>query len=221
MFVLATPRRWDRSSVTREIWREPVPSSTRRLVGVISAACALGIVGAVSSSVSSASAALVDLGLCNTAALSQPFIAWGDWADYELAPGGDFESSTWALVRGAQIVPGGEPYGTPSSAQSSLSLPAGAAAQSPLTCVNASYPTIRFFISGSGAVAVEVVADGLPIPTGIAIATGNWRPTSIMMTDAAVAGVLARGTAFVSLRLVALSGDPHVDDLYIDPWNRG
>jgi hypothetical protein len=198
-----------------------VPSSARRLVGVVSLACALGLVGAATTLVSSAQAALLNLSPCNSSTLSRPFFPWADPSAYELAPGGDFESPVWSADGGARLVSGGEPYGASGSARTALLLPAGASAQSPTTCVDAAYPTIRFFIAGTGSVAVEVIADGLVIPSGIAVATGHWAPTTIMVTGAAVVGTLSGGTASVSLRLIALSGDPRVDDVYIDPWNRG
>jgi hypothetical protein len=198
-----------------------MPSSARRLAGVLSVACALGLVAVATTPVSSASAALVDFSPCNSSALSRPFLPWFDFSTYELAPGGDFESSAWSANGGASLVPGGDPYSRTGSALTALSLPAGASAQSPPTCVDAAYPTIRFFIAGTGTVAVEVIAGGLVIPSGIAVATGQWEPTPIMVTGSAVIGALSGGTASVSLRLIALSGDPRVDDVYIDPWNRG
>jgi hypothetical protein len=198
-----------------------VPSSTPRLVGAISLACLLAVVMAAIS-VSSANADLVNLSLCNGSALSQPFLPWADPSTYELAPGGDFGGAgVWATDGGARVVAGGEPYGASGSAQSALSLPVGGSAESPSTCVDAAYPTVRMFVAGTGAVAVEVVADGIVIPSGIAIASGPWTPTPIMVTGAALESALSGGAASVSLRLVGLSGDPRIDDVYIDPWNRG
>jgi len=64
---------------------------------------------------------------CGDPSLSQPFAPWLDYSSYELAPGGDFETSTWALSGGAAIVPGSEPYAaTGTLGQYSLSLPTGA-----------------------------------------------------------------------------------------------
>jgi hypothetical protein len=42
-----------------------------------------------------------------------------------------------------------------------------------------------------------------------------------MLSNAAVAGMLSGGTAQVSLRLTAVSGNPQVDDVFVDPWFRG
>lgn len=197
-------------------------SPARRLLGRLSIISALGVVAAAALPVSAAQADLVNLGACNTSALSQPFLPWSDAASYELSPGGDFESSAWTLTNGAQIVSGSEPYaatGTPGS--SSLSLPAGSSAESPLTCVDAAYPTVRMFIAGTGLVAVSVVDGGLDIPAGLAIASGGWEPSSLMLTEAPLLGLLSGGTAQVSLQVTALAGNPRIDDVFIDPWNRG
>src|SRR5437763_305866 len=99
----------------------------------LAAACALA-------PAAGAGAAVLETGACDTAALSTPFTPWGDGASYKLAPGGDFEGSLdgWMLSGGAKTVAGSEPYaatGTPGAR--SLSLPAGASAVTPATCVNA------------------------------------------------------------------------------------
>src|ERR1700729_2346616 len=106
-------------------------------------------------------------GGCGNPSLSQPFAPWWDYSSYELAPGGDFETSTWSLSGGAAIVPGSEPFAaTGTLGQSSLSVPAGASAVSPATGVDAAYPTARLFVGGTGSVAVSVVYAGIPIPAG-------------------------------------------------------
>ena len=44
--------------------------------------------------------------------LTNPFGAWGDQADYALAPGGDFESGAagWTLTGGAAVAAGNQPF---------------------------------------------------------------------------------------------------------------
>jgi hypothetical protein len=42
-----------------------------------------------------------------------------------------------------------------------------------------------------------------------------------MVTSSAVLAATSNGVAQVSVRLTALSGEPEVDDVFIDPWNRG
>jgi hypothetical protein len=169
----------------------------------------------------SAQADLVDLSACNSNTLSQPFLRWADPSSYELAPGGTFSDSSWRLSGRASLVAGGEPWavtGTPSS--SSLSLPAGSSATSPQTCVSAAYPTVRYFVGGSGLLAVSVVYDGVAIPSGVAVAGGGWAPSPVAVTASAVTGALNGGTAQVSLRFTSLLGTPKVSDAFIDPWGR-
>jgi len=215
---------WIRVSLRypRPVPPPPVIHPVRRVCGALAVATATLCAGAIAAPVSIARAGIVDLGACNGATLSQPFAPWGDPSSYELAPGGDFETSSWSLTGGAQIVPGSEPYAaTGTLGSSSLSLPAGASATSPSTCVDAAYPTVRFFVAGTGIVAVSLDDGGLDIPAGIAIAGGSWQPSPIMLTDSALVAAASGGTAQVTLQFTALSGDPQVDDVFIDPWNRG
>ena len=192
-----------------------------RVFGSVTITLMLSVGAAVALPMSAAQADLLNLTACNTSALSQPFAAWGDPASYELAPGGDFETPGWTLSGGAKRVRGSEPYAaTGTLGNWSLALPAGSSAQSPTTCVDAAYPTARFFISGEGAVAVSVVAGNTAIPAGIALAGFGWLPSPVALTSSAVLGATTGGVAQVSLRLTALTGEPQVDDVFIDPWNR-
>jgi hypothetical protein len=198
--------------------REFVNPSPRRLLSRLSAVCAASAAAVAVLPAAAAHASLLNFNACNDSALSQPFTQWGDNASYELTPGGDFESSGWSLSHGASVVSGSEPYAVTGTLGSrSLSLPAGASAQSPLTCVDAAYPTARFFVSGSGALAVSVVWAGITIPTGVVVTAGDWSPTTPLLTLSAIPGLLAGGTAQVSLRLTSLGGAPQVDDVFIDP----
>jgi len=215
----------DGTDSRRSVLIHRLPTALRR-----SSLSALAVLAIVAAGRAPARASIVNLNTCNTSVLSEAFAPWADPAFYELSPGGDFElspggdltSSSWTLDGGAQLVPGSEPYAaTGTLGSSSLSLPAGSSAQSPPTCVDAAYPTFRFFIAGTGAVAVSVVDGGASTPAGVAVAGGAWLPTPLMVTGSALWAAGSGGTAQVSLRLTALSGDPHVDDVFIDPWNRG
>jgi hypothetical protein len=198
--------------------------NSARLVRTVSVVCALGTT-ALLAPIPNAWAdgtSLINLNACNPSALSQPFARWSDFANYELAPGGDFESSTWTLSGRAELVAGSEPFAaTGTRGSSSLSLPAGSSAQSPLTCVDAAYPSIRFFIAGKGLVAVNVIDGGLVIPAGVAVAGSEWSPSPVMLTISAVMGALSGGTAEVSLSFTGLAGEPRVDDVFIDPYCHG
>lgn len=192
-----------------------------RVLGGVLLTIALAILAA-SLRVTAARADVINLNPCNDAVLTQPFARWADPSRYELAPGGDFENSTWTLGAGAERAPGSEPYAATGSLGSwSLELPAGSSAQSPSTCVDAAYPSVRFFIAGPGAVSVSVVAGGIAIPAGVAVAGPGWQPTPVMITTSAVLAALSDGVAQVSFQVTSLSGDPRIDDVYIDPWCRG
>jgi hypothetical protein len=178
-------------------------------------------------SAGSAQAALISTGACNDATLSQPFRSWGDSSSYELIPGGDFEGalSGWTLSGGAQAVAGSEPYGaTGAVGRSSLALAPGASAQSPFTCVNAAYPTFRFFARNAGllsTVLVQVVyrtpLGTVALPLGAVALSSSWQPTLPMLTGSVATGLLSDGTAQAALRFTALTGDSRIDDVFVDP----
>lgn len=199
--------------------------NSTRLVKTVSVACALGTMALLAPIVSNAwghGMTFINPFACNPSALSQPFARWADFADYELAPGGDFKRSTWTLTRGATLVGGSEPYAATGTVNSSsLSLPTGSSAESPPMCVDLGYPSIRFFIAGEGSVAVNVVDGGLVIPVGVAVAGGEWSPSPVMLTSSPVLGLLSGGTAEVSLTFTSLSGDPQIDDVFVDPYCHG
>jgi hypothetical protein len=189
-------------------------ASLRRALLAMSATAAVCAAGAAAPVAAQADSS------CPTGNLSQPFAQWGDQASYELVPGGDFETSTWTLAHGAQLVAGSEPFAvTGALGASSLSLPAGASADSPSICVDANDPTLRFFVGGTGSVLVRVIYHNIPIPVGIAKAGIAWAPSPIVLTGSELFG--GGGAAQVSLRFSQLSGSPQIDDVFIDPWNRG
>jgi hypothetical protein len=177
-----------------------------------------------------AQAALLSSGACNESALTQPFARWGDSNLYELVPQGDFEGplSQWSLAGGAHQAPESEPYAaTGALGHSSLALPAGASAQSPYTCVNASYPTFRFFARNDGVlssvlvqVVYKTVLGPVALPLGAVALSGSWQPTLPMLTGSVAGGLLSGGTAQVALRFTELTGKSQLDDIYIDPRMR-
>jgi hypothetical protein len=201
-----------------------LPRRRRHLLGS-ALALATSIVGAASAT--PAQAALISTSACNEAALSQPFAQWGDTSSYELVPGGDFEGSLagWTLSGGAQRVAGSEPYGVTGAVGAySLGLPAGASAQSPFTCVDAAYPTFRFFARNASLtsalvaqVVYRTVLGTVDLPLGAVALDGAWEPTLPMLTGSIVTGVLSGGTAEVALRFTELTGSSQIDDVFVDP----
>jgi len=174
-----------------------------------------------------AGAALINNGTCPASTLSHPFATWGDSSSYELVPGGSFEGSlaAWSLGGGAARTTGSEPYGvTGTVGQSSLLLPAGASAQSPPVCVDASDPTFRFFARNRtllSTVAVQVVyptaLGPVALPLGAAALSPTWQPTLPLLTGSIAGGLLSGGTTRLSLRFTALVGTSQIDDVFVDP----
>jgi hypothetical protein len=207
----------------------PITATPRRARSVLACVTALAASTTIAP-VTSADAALINTAACNGATLSQPFRGWGDDSAYELLPGGDFESASsgWALSAHAQRVPGSEPFAATGSAGAySLSLTAGDTAQSPFTCVNAAYPTFRFFARTEGLLATVLVQvvyktalGPLALPLGTVALSGEWRPTLPMLTGSVVVGVLSGGTAQAALRFTALTGSSRIDDVFVDPRMR-
>lgn len=193
-------------------------------------ACAAAGLSVATLPATPAQAALISTGACNEAALSQPFTAWGDSNLYELVPGGNFEGSLagWTLSGGAQRVSGSEPFGATGSVGAySLSLPSASSAQTPFTCVNASYPSFRFFARNESllsTVVVQVVYQTalgtVALPLGAVALSAKWQPTLPMLTGSVLGGALSGGTGEVALRFTALTGSSRIDDVFIDPRMR-
>jgi hypothetical protein len=204
----------------------PRRRSSRALGGILAglSICALSVALPV------ASAQAAGVPKCETEALSQPFLQWGDSNYYSLVAGGDFESptTTWTLSGGAQRAAGSEPYeATGSLGAWSLALPAGASAQSPFTCVEPNDRTFRLFARSEGSaskvlasVVYETVLGNIAIPVGIASETSGWQPTAAFHTGVLLGALLSEGSVHVALRFSALSGASRIDDVFLDPRMR-
>jgi hypothetical protein len=194
-----------------------------RLVGAVISALGIAVLSGAP-----ARAALINTDACDSAALSQPFSQWNDSSEYKLVPGGSFENSAsgWTLGHGASIVKGSEPFGAAGSVgASSVNLPAGASVTSPFTCVDAAYPTFRFFARNNGLLATVLVSVvyKLPllgqaaVPVGTVALSSKWSPSLPMLTASVLTGLLHGGTAPMAVRFTAVTGSSQIDDVFVDP----
>jgi hypothetical protein len=169
---------------------------------------------------------------CTPKPTTQPFKPWGDTTQYNLAPGGDFESASaanaWDLDGGASIVKGNEPWKVNSRGDSrSLRLPPGATATSPVVCVGLEHPTLRLFAKNNRALlstmSVEVIVEtslGLKaaVPIGVLLPNGKWKPSPKILVVANLLPLLPGEHTPVQFRVRSVGlGTWSVDDFYVDP----
>jgi hypothetical protein len=199
----------------------------RGLLAAIAAAAAVGALAApASAGILTASATN-----CNDGAITQPFGAWGDKAQYKAVQGGGFESSTagWTLSGKAKVVAGNEPWKVGGSGHSkSLLLPAGSNAISPVACVGLQEPTLRFFAKkNSGLLGISTLAVSVyvktslgitvPVPVGVVLGNGQWKPTAPMLIVANLLPLLPGDKTPVAFQFTPILGDWQIDDVYVDP----
>ncbi len=169
---------------------------------------------------------------CQSAAVSQPFAQFGDEADYQLAPGGTFESGApgWSLG-GSRVVEGNETYYAAGAGSHSLAIGAGGTAVSPAVCIGSEYPTFRFFVeqTGGGPQAtltaslrwVDLLGVAVESPAGSVSAGGAWSPSPVMRLGNSVPLWLLNSTADVQLVFRSSGGGSWaIDDVFIDPYSR-
>ena len=207
-------------------------------------AIAVGVVTLLSAGPASA-ATLSDAKLVKVAAanplgcvvnnvLSKPLAGLGDPAYYALAPGGNFESGAggWLLTGRGRGGRGDETahVGSPAD-RSSLGLPFGSSATSPLMCIDGSYPHFRVFARNTGStrstLKVEVLymdAKGKIVGSGsgtIAGATAaGSSPPSQHRRDLQHRGRRRGGTRRLPLHPFGRARQRQIDDVYIDPYAR-
>ncbi len=177
-----------------------------------------------------ATAAAATATSCPTTTLTQPFVKWSDTNYYSLVPGGSFETgeAPWTLSGGAKVASGSETFAvTGNLGSSSLSLPVGAVAQSPFTCIEPNDRTLRLFARSEGSassvrisVVYQTLIGNVAIPVGTAALNSGWAPTSTYHTGVLIGALLSEGSVHVALRVTGVSGASRVDDVFIDPRMR-
>ena len=198
------------------------PFSLRSLAISAAASCLLatGAAGSASASL------LAGASGCSAAAVSQPFLGFGDTNYYTLAPGQTpdyFNGSGWTLSGGARIAPMDMLDGVQGTV---MFLPAGGQAVSPPICVDSDYPTARALIAstpGNG-VGVTVSYPGLlPIFPRVAFsgAIGSsaevWQLSSpLQLHPGNLPGWQLVRFTFTDTA-VGVNTDSLIYDFYIDP----
>ena len=206
--------------MTKSRARSALAAAALSLLAVgVPTASAGGLVGSLTTPVATLGGTAVP---CQSRVLSTPFSAFGDSASYFLVGGGSFEGGAtgWALTGGASVVSGGDPFVAGSSG-SSLSLPAGSSATTPVTCIDLTAPTLRAFAAGQGRVAVSALVGAAAFPIGSITPSGSWAPTAAFLNLSNLLSILSTsGTVTTQFRFTAASGDVTVDDVFVDPYRR-
>jgi len=168
-------------------------------------------------------------GGCPAVPTVNPFAAWGDSADYQLAPDGGFEAgaTAWKLAGGARVVEGNEPFKVNRATDHrSLELPARGSATTTPICIGVEHRTMRFFNTGArtGTLTVEALyttPDGRPASVGLGTVrdSGTWAPSdSLPMRVNELAAAYGNAMS-VRLRFTASGAvASRIDDVYVDPY---
>lgn len=168
-------------------------------------------------------------GGCAEVPTVQSFAPWQDFADYLLAPDGDFEAGagSWLLEDGASAVEGNDPLpiGDPSDHQT-LRLPAGATATTAPMCIGVEHRTMRFLGTSarSGTLLVEALySKGNDKPHSITLGavrgTGEWAPSDALPMRVNDLAADSGNAMSVSLRFSARGNAAwEIDDVYVDPY---
>lgn len=171
---------------------------------------------------------------CKAQPTTKAFAAFGDSADYALAPDGAFEagSGNWSLTN-SSVQSGNESYKVHGASDSkSLAIGATGKAVSAEFCAGIEHPTFRFFArrtSGTwGVLNVKVrwTDNGVTNETVVGSVSGgdmSWQPTRAFSL-AQVLGIWNSNQAF-QVKLVFepehSGGNWAIDDVYVDPFTRG
>src|SRR5688500_18920121 len=213
-----------------------VRKGTRLLAGAIGLALAFAAPAAAApkdAAKSTKKAAANPLGCIVDHALSNPFRAWNDTADYALAPAGDFEGDTsaWTLFGAAAVVEGNQPFDIGTTGSSSLLLPAGSSAVTAPMCIDSSYPHFRLLARNTGRAKGTLKAEVLYLDgkghvkssaSGTVVAAdAEWFPSDSLNIGITFNTAVADGAAPVAFRFTAGKDAVwQIDDLYVDPRMR-
>jgi hypothetical protein len=165
---------------------------------------------------------------CSYGPSAPVFAAFGDTAQYYLAPGGSFEGTLGWARSGAAIVAEADPFRLTGLADThALRLRAYSWAITPKLCVSPETPHLRFVVKarGSGGLDVEVRlygSDGEVTDSSSGSVSESdhvgWSPSRTV--DLKVDNLAPGETGLVDVRFES-KGDWRVDDVFVDPYRRG
>ncbi len=207
-----------------------LPARWRTVVSAATAALAATALAAVPAAAAPATTAGSSAGGCPVIPTVQPFTPWQDFADYFLAPNGDFEAgaSSWLLAGGASAVEGNNRFMVGKRTDHrSLRMPAGASATTAPICIGIEHKQMRFFATSpkTGTLAVDALytkrgaTQKTVVGLGSVGGTGAWAPSPVVaMRVNELAG--AYGNALpVALRFTVRGNTAwQIDDVYVDPY---
>jgi hypothetical protein len=174
-------------------------------------------------------------GSCGAQPASQPFAPWGDFNDYTMVPGGDFEpgAAAWSLTGGAAVQSESEPLSVDGAGDSYyLALPPRSTATSPASCTSIYDPTVRLFVRNTGNPASQLTVQALypGLLGGVQTATlgeltgsSSWEPSRAMdLTASNLLATLSLDQTVIAFRFMPAdaSGTWSIDDVYVDPFGR-
>ena len=163
---------------------------------------------------------------------SQPFAPWGDRASYTLAGGGAFEDAlSWTVQGTPTLALENDPFQLGGPGATSVRLTGRQAITSPVLCVSADHPYLRF-VGRARDRYTRLVLEVLWSDKGVykekvleehpADLWQRWAPSKIVP----LGGALPTGSGELHeirlrFKLKDGVGDWLVDDLFIDPVKRG
>jgi hypothetical protein len=159
---------------------------------------------------------------CPVKPTTQAFAGFGDTNQYSLAPGGDFETLSWAKVGNVGLSNENDPFGlAPGDFSVKLDRPGEAVTSLPF-CVDSTMPHMRFVAKGYDQldVTVAVTYRGSTDTSSGSISPSDhrwWAPSRFveLKTSSIPAGESA--IARVTFRS---NGSWYVDNLFLDPYRR-
>jgi hypothetical protein len=177
---------------------------------------------------------------CNQPSTTKAFSAFGDSADYFLAPDGGFEgyASGW-LKSNASVVSDNESWRVAGGSKGLKLNGGGASATSPGFCIDLNNPTIRLFTKSaptggidSSYLMIEAIVSSQIGTTTTILSTvashGGWAATPVVSLVGATnahlySGIASNTTATLKLRFTVMnSGASYtIDDVEVDPFRGG